>query len=533
MISRAMKFSSGRGGLLLIALCLFVPSFWMLNSIPPLWKDCDAYGQVTEPPGAGTILLFGPAYCFPARVPLYAGYAYDCMRAGSGLPPLSFFAQPILSDSGVFLLVLFQHLALCASVCLLIASVTRSFIVRLLLAALWTLNPIFYPWAHCVGTETLSLILLLLLAIAGLKIVKEQKPVPRCRWLVFALLFVLSMLTRHINGVLGALLPLAFIGAAVAKFLSGFRQSTPRHARWLRHLGWRALRNAGIATGVGLICILLSNGTQRLLSQAVGIRYYTTVGFTFSFRLGFLAPLSMIERDEVIQSASAATHSDEVRTLLEVFRRAPEEVPKLDLMALLNEAQALLPPTTEENHFDLLLNKMAKAVLLSHSRPFLKAVWADFTRSQKSTIRRVAIEPFGHTVFFFTNRESMAACANLVTFRGQSESSILDHRKHKFLRQWGNISYLSILLTWTALFALAIVLLRRRPSDLPFAAALIAIGLLMMLANCLLNEYQARYTLPMWELTLISITILLGTAARPGTFVGQKSKARRAARAPG
>jgi len=34
--------------------------------------------------------------------------------------------------------------------------------------------------------------------------------------------------------------------------------------------------------------------------------------------------------------------------------------------------------------------------------------------------------------------------------------------------------------------------------------------LFMMLANCVLNVFQPRYTLPMWELTIVSASILVG-----------------------
>lgn len=76
----------------------------MLSAIPPLWRDVDAYIQVTQPHGVATILDYGPLYCFAARVPLYLGDTIECLRAGQPLPKLGFFIRPVLTDSGVFLL---------------------------------------------------------------------------------------------------------------------------------------------------------------------------------------------------------------------------------------------------------------------------------------------------------------------------------------------------------------------------------------------------------------------------------------------
>ncbi len=82
---------------------LLAPSIWMLSVIPPLWKDVDAYVQVAHPPGIGTILQYGPLYCFVARIPLYVGYAIGCVKAGAPLPTPAFFIHPILTDCGVVL----------------------------------------------------------------------------------------------------------------------------------------------------------------------------------------------------------------------------------------------------------------------------------------------------------------------------------------------------------------------------------------------------------------------------------------------
>jgi hypothetical protein len=500
--------------LLAVLVILFVPSACMLKTIPPLWKDVDAYGQVTAPPGEATILLYGPSYCFLARIPLYLGFAYDCWRAGLAWPSLSFFLQPTLTDAGVFLLILFQHLAFCASACLLIVSVTPLLLVRVIMAVLWAANPLFYVWAQCVSTEALSTILLLLLAVAGLRILWEPK---WQWWLCYGILFTLSMLTRHINGVLGALLPLTFGFAGVTCYLLSRRREKPEVRQAMRGRGGRDFRHAFVAIVVGVLCITLSQATLRLLSRATGIHYHSTVGFTFMFRLGLFASLNPAERDEVIRHAVRANPSAEVRTLLEVFRNVPSREGHLDVAQVLGQTRKLLPATSlRGDNFQRLLNETARACLLSPSWPYLRAVRTDFVKSVIIPIGNVISAPFVHTIFYFSRPESMPQYAHLETFRNHDRSSILGHL-YSYPGGRGKLPYYRLLLGWLVL--LLIFAWRTRAHAIALSAytfALNATGLLMTTANCLLNEFQPRYTLTAWELLIIAVVIMLGALCRHG-----------------
>src|SRR5688572_6688414 len=93
-----------------LLLCLFAPSLWMIATVPPLWRDSDAYLQLTVHPLLTTFMGHGPAYCYLVKIPLFLGEQLERWQGiavaavESGLPPLT--------DTGVWLLIVAQHLAL-------------------------------------------------------------------------------------------------------------------------------------------------------------------------------------------------------------------------------------------------------------------------------------------------------------------------------------------------------------------------------------------------------------------------------------
>ena len=498
--------------LVVVLVILFAPSAYMLKIIPPLWKDVDAYSQVTAPPGEATILLYPPAYCFLARVPLYLGFAYDSWQAGLAWPAFSFFLPPKLTDTGVFLLLLIQHLALCASAYLLIVSVTPLLLMRVTMAVLWAANPLFYIWAHCVSTEALSMILLLLLVVAGLRVLREPK---WQWWLCYGILSTLAMLTRHTNGALGALLPLTFGFAGVAWYLLARRPGKAEVRQAMRQQGARYLRQAFFAIVLGVSCIILSHATVRLLSRAAGIPYHSTVGFTFMFRLGCFASLSPAERDEAIRHVTTANPSADIQSLLEVFRNAPSHEGRLDVAEVLGETRKLLPATSlQGDNFARLLNETARACLLSPSPPYLRAVRTDFAKSMVIPIRDVIAAPFVQTIFYFSHPKWMPQFAQLKTFRNHDRSSILG-QLHSYLGGRGKLPYHRLLLGWLVLVLIFAWRMRAQAlAVLAYTLALNATGLLVTTANCLLTEFQPRFTLPAWEFLIIAVFITLGALVR-------------------
>jgi hypothetical protein len=491
----------------------------MLSVIPPLWRDVDAYVQVTRPPGSETILQWGPLYCFVARIPLYLGYAIDCLQAGAPLPTRAFFIHPILTDSGVFVLLLSQHLSLCFATFYLITEISRLFWVRLTLAVACAANPFFYTFAHSISSETLSMILVLLVGATGLRIIRYSRRVSWKEWLLFGILLWLCILTRHINATLAGLLPLAFF------LLSAYRLSTLPFARthflrrWQRLQARQALQKATLAVAVGISCIILANISLRGLCHAARISYHSTLGFTFLFRLRFLAGLPAETRNQLLDKVAKNTDSADVKKLISLLHDAfPDEASNWDPMAFKKEAQAsLFPPQRDprEEKFYLALNGTVQAFLCPPEKIFLSTVAIDFKRSQEATITSVVRQNFASTTRYFSYPQIMPEFATLLTFRDKSATQIMAiYKKHSYLHQPKNFNYSAFLLCWCVILALLAVLAKMRKEQFAvawsYAAALTLTGLLMMLANCVLNVFQPRYTLPMWELTIVSTSILFG-----------------------
>jgi hypothetical protein len=492
----------------------------MLTVIPPLWRDVDAYLQVTRPPGAETILQYGPLYCFAARIPLYLGCAIDSVRTGHSLPDLGFFLHPVLTDSGVFLLLVIQHAALCFAAFCLITIASGIFWVRFVLAVAWAANPLLYTLAHCVGGETLSMILIVLLGAMGLRIIRHSRNVPKKDWFLVGVLLWGCTLTRQINAVLAGLLPLTFVLLALyrscAVRFAGYRS----YVRWNRLCAKQAIQKAMLAIAIGISSIVVANASRGMLCYAVKIPYHSVVGLAFTVRLKSLAALPVEQRDQLLAKASKNAKSAEVKNLISLLRNEfTGRAGSWDPGAFKNNARASLFPLegepAQQQRLNHALNGMVAAFLWPPSRIFLGAVATDFEKSQRINIPDVVAFLFVTTRFYFSHRDVMPQCASLTTFRDKNADQIFAvFKKHSYFRHPKNVSYRGFLFIWIVLFVAFVVIAKVRKLDVAgvasYAIAMIVIAILIMLANCLLAVFQPRYTFPMWELTIVSLFILFG-----------------------
>ena len=127
----------------------------------------------------------------------------------------------------------------------------------------------------------------------------------------------------------------------------------------------------------------------------------------------------------------------------------------------------------------------------------------------------------------------MPGCASLRTFRGKSSAQVMAIFKKHYFQHPKNLNFRALLFFWLISLALFVVIANMRKHGAAglasYAAALTAVGLLMMLANCVLIVFQPRYTLPMWELTIVSVSILSAKTLEyifGGENKGEKSRFR-------
>ncbi len=499
-----------------LLLVLLAPSLWMITKIPPLWRDADAYVQLTENPLVVTFWGHAPAYSYVAKPLLFAGEQWERWRsdASNRLPRSS---QPRLTDTGVWLVIICQHLGLAAASFWFIRAVSSFFWARLAIALAWVSNPLFYTYAHCLGSESLSLILIIVLAVLGLRLVESRREARWTDWYAFALVLSLCILSRDLNLGLLSLLPATFLLLWAQNRASAFCVSAQRVRHALQRLRARYLRHAVIAIAIGLACVAVADSLKKNLARKTRLHPHSRIGFTFLWRLNFLDSLSPEARSTLLQKVAGRTHSTEARKLIALLEQMHAEKADMSSEPFMQRAILLFDgPKWEE--LDRALNQMAFAFLLPPTPEHLQATKKDLLYALGMPPTEITNYLFATTAFYFEHQDGMPQYANLVTFRGATADQITSiPSQHLYFRLWQGLNYNKVFVFWLlALVALVLLARRKRTSvsaTTAFGIALTAVGLLICATACVLHECEPRFALTLWQLLLLSLYLFLGKTA--------------------
>jgi hypothetical protein len=492
---------------------LATPSLWLMLAVPPLWRDVDAYNQTVLPPGMVTILLHGPLYCTLNRVPLWFGYLVS--GAGPAVSLGHFIKHSQLTDAGVFALLFLQHAALWFAAIYLIWAIAATLLTRVFLAILFASHPLFYTFAHCVGSESLSMILTLLLAGSGLRIMLRYPEIAARDWVIFTALFSCCVLTRHINCLLAAVLPITILALMLERGLHAVALNGKTSPALNSSLS-KATRVWFVSIATGLIGLLCATSLTHLLCWRTHTPWRSTFGYTFLWRLNFLETMQAAPRQSLLNTVASKCELPESRQLLDVLRIWIDQNRHWDPPAFIREARSHLSSSEMKFHsekFDQVLNDIAHGFLYPPAAPLRSIALADFAKVMGSHEGDVVRSLFVTTDYFFFHRDKMPQCSRLKTFRLPRER-LIQARELSYFQWWNLLSLRALgILSLVVLLGAVVEDYKRGGRNAPailFAACLCIVGMVMGFLNCFLAELQPRFILPMMELLLVSIMILLG-----------------------
>lgn len=477
----------------LCVIILALPSLWLLATQPPWWRDVDGLLQVTSGISHLTVIHWPPLYCLLAR---------SLMRfAGSGA---------VLSDRGAHAIVLVQHGLLIAAQLGIVGAVSDRWVPRLWTAIFLSVCPVAPCFAHCVGSEALSIISVYALAASTLWLLRSM---PGDRWwhwaLCFAALFV-CLQSRHVN-----LLYLAIPILAVLAYV--FRSSR----RGCHGFERGPLLKVMVCC---LVVVLMSSAFVQLLCLRSRIDPVPSIGYTFQWRLREIQRQAPDEVEAFAQRIAARLDSDDVETrrAFATWRQSRPVRVADQMFRDLEQAFRLQGRQDAYVESHRRLNNLFRLVVLPPDPIYRQSVTRDFWLGLVRSPGSMAEVPIRSTEILFDwlvsgSREvaaqTLSPLRSLQAFSGSSKAALVP-APWTPLALWLGVWRLIPLTVWLAA-ALATVLrasrvrTRSRASSLFWFVALVflGLGLLVWLANCMLTFPGERFVIPLWQSTQIALII--------------------------
>jgi hypothetical protein len=272
---------------LLCALGLLPGSIFVMTKLPPLWRDYDGLFQIISPPGHITLLSFPHLYPFLSRLPVLLVSGLSNAGHPSSLY-LSINRAVILNNGGLFLLIAIQQLLLVLALALLTVTCAKRPIIRCVIVVLLLCQPVLFVGAQFISSEALGSILLIFLIAVAVELSRREYLNQNC---LLALGFCLyaGMMTRHIGMIYAALLPVAYLLAAIART----RDLSNRRIHFRKFV---------ITCAIGFIAIIAANLTTRALCLVLREPYRSVTARTAIYRLDFIDRMPAGDRERYLQS---------------------------------------------------------------------------------------------------------------------------------------------------------------------------------------------------------------------------------------
>ena len=253
----------------ILVLLLGWPSVWFFANIPVLWNYMDGFLQISTKPGVANLLVWPPLYCFGARFPMLIGYL---IGGGTFEAAARYISHPVLTNSAILTLIITQHLAFLGASLIFIRTLSEKTFIQIVLALIFSSFSALYATVHTVGSESGSVILILLIAALSVEIARSSQLNLR-RWILLAGLLSAAVLTRHINAVM-LLLPVV---AAVLPRLNDGRGALEA----CRNAAARAL----LVLAAGVTALVFANSLVSFWCLRAKVEHRSMVGLTFLARI--------------------------------------------------------------------------------------------------------------------------------------------------------------------------------------------------------------------------------------------------------
>ena len=501
----------------ILLLILSLPSIYVLLTLPPLWRDSDGFNEVASTFAPKGIIHWLPGYCLGARLILLGAGIVGSLLGGHGIPYLSISITP-LNNVGVYTLIVVQHLFLVFSLLYGVNTFSSHFLLRAVFSAFLALTPWIYVYANCVGSEAFSNPLVYLILAYGWKCLRANE-FSRERVLLYFLLLVGAALTRQINALFAALLPLALLPPTIGELIQSGARSycSDRQSRFYN--GRRFL----IFMIIGLCAIGTSVVVQQGLCWLFRVPFRSTFGETFEWRLSYLNGLSDQERTKIVDQISTRLGDPVTTEALEALNRSLNQGDNWTDMFLFYKIDEILVRSGFNDmqlrtwQVDLKLNRIATCVLLSAEPHFLRAVWSDFAKWPLFTQIDLAYPPFILTDWLQTQLP-------YPRYGRLRELASFQHEAGYYNDVWKRIPYFHILagIPMLVMGCLAVVfgsitlIARSRvplaKEGISYAMSMIALGLLFALGNCLSTFSGARFYLPVYSLFQMAMMLAASVA---------------------